>query len=151
MKKKKMSSVVFSIAIICSGLLAAQAWAFGPPPPGGVIPPLDALLELDLSDSQKVEVLNIINKYREEEKELNAQLQAAREETEDVIQAEPFDEEKVRLAFRQISPIMEDIMVLKTKIMAELKAVLNSDQLNLLEEKREERFKRMEGGMQLGE
>jgi hypothetical protein len=64
---------------------------------------------------------------------------------------EPFDEEKVRQAFQQISPLLEEAIVLKAKLMAEIKPVLNPDQLALLKQRRSEHPERMKKKMQFRE
>jgi len=151
MKKSKKLTVVFGLAILISGVLAVQAGAFGPPHRKGGIINLRFLMELDLSDSQKAEVRNIINKYREEEKNIQDQLMEAKENSRDVIHAGTFDEEKVRQAFQQISPIMEDMMILRARFMAELRPLLNPGQLELLKKKRANHSERMKRGAQFRE
>ncbi len=148
MKKIKVVIFVFSLTIILSGAPAMQAGAFGSHSHGGGMCPLKMLTALDLTDDQKAEVRNILIKYREEQKEIRDRLHKARAEVAEVIHAEPFNEVNIREAIRQISPMMEDMMVLKAKIMAELKTLLNPDQLEFIEKERDEHVKRMGKGMQ---
>lgn len=151
MIKYRILTVVFGLAILIAGTVAVKANAFGPSHHKGGCLGLRALMDLDLSDSQKVDVRAIIGKYREQGKEIREQLLKAKEEAMKRIEVEPFDEEKVRQAFRQISPLLEDAMVLKAKFMAELRPELNPDQLELLKEKRSERSGRMKKDMQFRE
>jgi len=149
--KYKILTVILGLAILFAGTLAVEANAFGPPHHRGGCLGLRALMDLDLSDAQRAEVRTIIGKYREEGKDVRDQLLEAKEKSMDVIEAESFDEEKVRQAFRQISPLLEDAMVLKAKFMAELRPVLNSDQLELLKQKKSERSGRMKKDIQFRE
>jgi Spy/CpxP family protein refolding chaperone len=52
------------------------------------------------------------------------------------MQADPFDEDAARKAFRQVSALREDRFVLKAKMMGELKALLTAEQRELLKEKK---------------
>ncbi len=151
MKNCKMLTVVFCLAVLFFGIPAVIANAFGPPLHKGGGLGLRTLMELDLSDSQKAEVSNLIDKYRETGEQLRDQLLEAKEASMDVILAEPFDEEKVRQAFQEISPLLEEMMVLKASFMAELRQVLNPEQQELLEEKRAELSERVRDNMQLRE
>ncbi len=144
--KKKLFAVVFILAILGSGLLTVQAGAFGPHHGGGMLH-LKALMALDLSNAQKAEVKSIFDTFKGEEKEIRDQLLEAKKGIREVIHAEGFDEENARLAFRQLSINMEDMLVLKAKIMVEIKKVLSSDQLDSLEENIHGHMKNMEKGM----
>ncbi|NIV92360.1 hypothetical protein GWN42_06035, partial [candidate division KSB1 bacterium] len=54
-----------------------------------------------------------------------------------------FDENEIRNAYRQAAPIKEELLVMGAKMMAEMKAVLTPEQLQLLEERKAERFEEM--------
>ncbi len=151
MKKHRILTVISGLAILVSGTLAVKAIAFGPHHSKGGCLGLRALMDLDLSGSQKAEVRGIIGKYREKGKQIRDQLLEAKEKSMDVIEAEPFDEEKIRQAFQQISPLLEEGMVLKAKLMAELRPVLSPDQLELLKQKKAEHSGRMKKDMHFRE
>ncbi len=138
MKRNKMLTLVFGLAILFSGMLVVQAGAFGPRHHKGALIGLRALMELDLTDAQKVEVADIIEKYRDEEKEIVTQLKDARENLKNVVQADLFNEQDVRQAFQQMSPKIEDMTVLRAKFMNELKKVLTPEQLEKMENSRKE-------------
>lgn len=151
MNKHKVLTVVVGIAIMIGGMVIIKANAFGPPHHGGGGLGFKTLMELDLSDSQKAAVRNIVGKYREQGEPIRDQLLEAKENTRDVVEAEPFDEENVRQAFKEILPLLEEAMVLKTKCMVELRSILNPDQLELLKEKRAEVAEKMKKGMRFRE
>ena len=136
MKTYKFMIVACCLVILIGGVMIIKANAFGPHHPGGGFPGLRVLMELDLSDAQKSEVRAIISKYREDGKEIRGQLREAREMTMDVMHDEPFVEEKVRQAFQQVSPLLEEGMVMRARLMAEIRSLLNPDQLESLKEKR---------------
>ncbi len=144
--KNKLFAVVFILAILVSGLLTVQAGAFGPHHGGGMLH-LKALMALDLSNSQKAEVKNIFDTYKDEGKEIRDRVMETKKGVREVMHSVTFDEENARLAFRQLSTNMEDMLVLKARIMVEIKKVLNPDQLNSLEENMQGRMKDMEENM----
>jgi Spy/CpxP family protein refolding chaperone len=152
MKKSKMLAVVLGMAMLFSGMLAANVEAFGPHKHGGGCLGLRTLRALGLSDAQKADLADIIDKYREQGKAIRDQLSAVRESSIEEIQALPFDdgyEQKVRQVFQdQIAQPLEDMMVLKSKFMAEFRMLLSDEQLEILEERRSELSKRREEDMQ---
>lgn len=88
--------------------------------------------ELDLSEEQKVQVEAIIDKYEDDKDSLVESLKEAREKVSEVIFAEEFNEAAVRAAIGEVSPIMEELVVLHAKIIAELRTVLTPEQIGYL-------------------
>lgn len=147
MKASKKLTVLLTLTIIFSSALVVRAGNFGHMEKGFF--GLRTLMQLDLTDTQKAEVSTIINKYREERKNMSLQLPEAKEQLGSAIHAENFSEENVRQAHRNVSSIMENLVVLRAKFMAELKPVLTSDQLKVLKEKRAEASEKMKERRQL--
>ncbi len=147
MKKNKMLTLVFGLAILFSGVPVVQAGDFGPMHHKGGLPGLRALMELDLTDAQKTGVSDIIVKYRAEETGIRTQLKNARENLMNVVHADVFNEQDVRQAFQQMSPLIEDMTVLGAKFMDELKNVLNPEQLEEMKKCRKEFSGKMGKGM----
>jgi Spy/CpxP family protein refolding chaperone len=151
MSKLKVVSFVFAAAAIVSSAILVQADPFGPGhPPDGPMFPLKMLVSLNLSASQKTEVGEIINRYRDRQEVLHAQLMEANERVQNIINAEALNEEEVRLSFRETSPLMEEVVVLQAKMMSEIKALLNPDQLESLKEIQKEHTTRMQVHRQWG-
>ena len=88
--------------------------------------------ELDLSEEQKVQVEAIIDKYEDDKDSLVESLKEAREKVSEVIFAEEFNEAAVRAAIGEVSPMMEELVVLHAKIIAELRTVLTPEQIGYL-------------------
>ena len=88
--------------------------------------------DLDLSEEQKVQVEAIIDKYEDDKDSLVESLKEAREKVSEVIFAEEFNEAAVRAAIGEVSPIMEELVVLHAKIIAELRTVLTPEQIGYL-------------------
>lgn len=141
MKVSKKLTVLLTLTIMFSSALVVRAGNFGHMEKGFF--GLRTLMQLDLTDAQKAEVRTIIDKYQEQRKNINLQLRDAKEQLLSAIHAEKFNEENVRQAHGNLSAIMEDLVVLKTKLMSEVKPVLTADQLKVLEEKRAEAPKKM--------
>ncbi len=95
---------------------------------GGIT--LKKLISMDLSDVQKKEVANILAAYRDDSHRMADQLMATKKAFSDTVSPKKTsDESAVRQSFKQMSAIMENLVVQKTKIMAELKPILSQDQL----------------------
>ncbi|MBC2716189.1 MAG: hypothetical protein HF978_12850 [Desulfobacteraceae bacterium] len=98
---------------------------------GGIT--LKKLMHMDLSDGQKKDVANILAAYRDDSRKMADQLMEAKKAFFETISSKKaYDESAVRQSFKQMSAIMENLVVLKTKIMSELKPVLSKDQLKNL-------------------
>jgi Spy/CpxP family protein refolding chaperone len=95
---------------------------------GGIT--LKKLMRMDLSDDQKKEAANILAAHRDDSRKMADQLMEAQKAFSDTISSDKAsDESTVRQAFRQMSALMENLVVQKTKIMVELKPILSQDQL----------------------
>lgn len=144
---KQLTAMVITLTIMFAGVLTVEtghtAQNHAMPGVGGGFVGLKTLIQLDLSDTQKVAIGNLLTKYRDQGENLRAQVREARERLRSATHAEKFNEENVRQAYQQMTPLMEERVVLKAKFMAELKSVLNSDQLAFLEDKRGERAEKM--------
>jgi Spy/CpxP family protein refolding chaperone len=129
---------VAATAGIFPGHNRRRAWGFR-------VPGLKTFIELNLSDSQKSQVLDILEKYQRERQDTLDSLLEARKYLSTVIHAVEFNEENVRKAYRKVSPIEEDLFVLRAKMMVELRAMLNPEQIELLRERRAQRTEKMRG------
>jgi Spy/CpxP family protein refolding chaperone len=68
-----------------------------------------------------------------------------RETMFDAIFAEEFNEEKVREAFRESSEAREDMAVQKAKMIAEIKTILDPEQVELLMERKTQIMEKRRG------
>jgi len=152
MKTKRNLVVGLAVAVVLGGALVAAAGVFpGHHRRGGLgvgVMGLKTLIELNLSDSQKNQVLEILDRYQQERRDTAERLLDARKDLATAAHAEEFDENDIRRAFRQASSIQEELFVLRTKMMVELKAVLNSEQIELLRDRRSQRTEKMRGSLE---
>lgn len=96
---------------------------------------LKQLMAIDLTDDQKTKVANVLATHLEKSRQLEDSLADARRSLFDILHSEKAgDEAAVRQAFGQMSGILENQIVLKTKIIAKLTPVLNRKQLMELTE-----------------
>jgi Spy/CpxP family protein refolding chaperone len=145
--------MLLTLVIVLAGAVATTAGVF----PGhhrrgarGFWPPgLKTFIELNLSDSQRSQVLNILEKYQRERQDTLDSLREARKHLSTVIHAEAFNEDNVRKAYRKISSMEEELFVLRAKMMAELRAVLNPEQIELLRERRAQRTEKMRNRLEI--
>lgn len=82
-----------------------------------------------------------MEKYENERESLGE----ARESLIKVLKTEQFNEDEIRNALRRAAPIREELLVMRVKMMAELKTVLTPEQLQLLEERKAQRIERLKG------
>lgn len=147
MKSKKILVVGIAVMMVFAGALAAMAGDFPSRHPrhgfGHGFFGLKAMLELKLSDSQQTQVLEIIGRYENEMKNNRNSIWEARKSLMAAMHAEAFNEEQLRTAFKQLSSIREESIVSTGKMMNELKAVLTSEQMALLKERKSQRMERI--------
>ena len=145
MHLRKALTVMVAFSMVYALALAAEARPFGPNR-GGIRPDLGGLkafLQLKLSDSQQMQMMNILNKYQTDRESLRNSIMEARKNLSAVLRAEKFNNEHARKAFREASVVREEMFVLKAKMMAELKAVLTPEQREFLKDRRTQRMGRL--------
>ena len=147
MKLSKALIGVLFLTTFFAGAVAVEAGRFGRHHrPSGMMGSefrtLKAIIQLDLSDSQKSKITSIIEKYENERAGLKESLREARKNLTRVLEAEPADEAQIRSALRREAPIREKLFVQRVKMAAELKTVLSPEQLQLLEQGKAHRLKR---------
>lgn len=145
--KSKVLIAALALTIVFAGAFAVDAMHFGRHSGlkgvvGSRILGLKTLIQLNLSDSQKSRILSIIEKYENDIESAKNNLREARHNIRAAMQAGEFNENAIRNAHRQAAPIKEELLVLGAKMKAEMKTVLTSEQLQLLEERKAERIER---------
>jgi Spy/CpxP family protein refolding chaperone len=144
MKHSKFLTLTLAIAIIFAGVVPAIAGGFdgmgrghwGRPGIAG----LKTFLNLNLTDAQKSKLLNILDKYQTERKNVVRDSFEARRNLIEALHSEPFNEVNVRAAFERLSSIKEDSFILRVRMRSEMKTVLTSDQIALLQKRHKENF-----------
>jgi len=107
---------------------------------------MNMFMDLNLSDAQKDQVQAIITKYRDQREDMRDEFrQTMRETMFDAIFAEKFNEENVRQAFRKSSEAREDMVVQKAKMFAEIKTILDPEQIELLKERKTRMIEKRRG------
>jgi Spy/CpxP family protein refolding chaperone len=147
MKFNKALVGVLFLTIFFTGAVAVEAGRFGRHHhPSGIMGPefrgLKTIIQLDLSDSQKLKIMSIIEKYENERASLKESLREARKNLTRVLETEQADEDQIRSALRRAAPIREELFVKKVKMAAELKTVLTPEQFQLLEQRKAHRIGR---------
>ena len=156
MKSKKMIGlviagiVVIAGTLILTGTLLATGGDFSKCLSGfgmhrGMMG-MNMFMDLNLSDVQKNQVQAIITKYRDQRENAADELHKTMRETMlNAIFTENFDEGKVRVAFRESSLAREDMVVQKAKMIAEIKTILDPEQLELLKERKTQMMEKGRG------
>jgi protein CpxP len=108
---------------------------------------MNMFMNLNLSDTQKDQMQAIITNHQDQMENTVAELrQTMRETMFNAIFAEEFNEEKIRAAFRETSPAREEMVVQKAKMIAEIKTILDPEQLELLKERKTQMMENRRSG-----
>lgn len=146
MRRSKVLATVCILALSITVALAAQARPFGGGQKGhgpGGFHGMRLLMALGLSSDQKQAVADIIKKYEQDQDKARESMQERRLPIAALMTADEFNEAAIRQTFQESSAIMEEVVVLRARMYAEIKSVLDADQLEQLagmEQKREERM-----------
>ena len=143
---KPWTAIIFGVIGMVAIPLFVQAGAFGRPMHRGGghgLMGMKTLLELNLSDSQRSELLGIIEKYRGEREKLRDRMRETGKNLRAAMGADEFNESRVREAYRKSSSVREEMFVLRAKMMDDIKKVLTDEQRAKLEEKRKQRIEKM--------
>ncbi|MEJ2430859.1 MAG: periplasmic heavy metal sensor [Deltaproteobacteria bacterium] len=99
-----------------------------------------AIIISESETEQQSQILAILEKYDNQRQSLKGNLREARRNLARVLQAEQPDVDEIRNALSQAAPFKEELLVMRVKMMAELKTVLTPEQLQLLKERKSHRF-----------
>ena len=141
-----MLTTICILALSVTMALAAQDGEFGGGRRGhvpGGFHGFPALRQLDLSAPQKQAVSDIFKKYADDRHQAREGVQAARQRMAALMTADTFDEAAIRQRFQETAAAMEEAVVLRARMFAEIKGVLNPDQLKELAEREHNRQERM--------
>lgn len=150
MKRKAViaAAIAISVVLVLAVAVHARPFASGFRHGGAGIDGLKALLELNLTEDQRVQLVTILNKYEQQREDLRHDAMGAGLNVAKVLRAESFDEERARKAFREASSVREEMFVMRAKMMSEIKTVLTPEQFKLLQEKRKQGRDRVRERMQ---
>jgi Spy/CpxP family protein refolding chaperone len=140
MKKQKILVIMLSMFMVLIGGMPALAQMYGM---GSGPGPLRALMALDLTDAQKTQIAEIMAETKTDREAARQKREEVRNILAPVFKAETFNEENVRAAFRQASALMEDSMVMRVRVVNQIRALLTDEQLLLVKEKMENGMERM--------
>jgi len=136
MKLTKIFTVTLALTIIFAGVHLAEAMNGGHR--GGGLFALKKLLELNLSESQKSQILGIYGKY--DLKSAWSNLRDAQKNLRTALQATSLDEATyingVTTAYSQVAPLRQQLFLMKAQMMYEIKSVLTPQQIQLLQQHR---------------
>lgn len=126
--KRTVAAIPLILALLATGLWAAQA-APCHNGPKNCIPPM--FEKLNLTESQKADLVKIMDKYRGSEDKIRDDASAARANLHQAMLNGK--EDAVRQAYRNLAKIEEEQTVVRFKIMSELKPLLSPEQLKCLQ------------------
>lgn len=146
MNRNKALTLLGTLAIIlCIALPAEAAGPYrargmGGPAAGDRLTGLRTLLQLDLSETQRTEIMKILDQYEVQLEGIRKRSFRAGKDLRKALRAEPNNEENLRTAYRALSSVREEHLVLGARMAAELKEVLTPEQRALLKTQRGQRL-----------
>lgn len=97
---------------------------------------METFLELLLSDAQQINLISILNRYRDDRKDYRNNMLKLKKGLSTILNAEEYNEEEVRKAFQKTSAIREEMFLWQQKMLFELKSILTVEQLQVLKKYR---------------
>ena len=150
MKSRNVLKVFFAVLMVFVFASSAEAGVLDTGPghreAGGPWGALQTFLALKLTEAQQEQMQVIMAKYQGQERDLRTKMRETGRNTWVELNAAPFNEESARSAFKKASALREDMFILRAKMRAEMKSLLTAEQLNLLQERRAQRFRAFEHG-----
>jgi Spy/CpxP family protein refolding chaperone len=152
MKRSKFLTLTLAVVVIFAGAVPAIAGGFGEKGhnqwerPG--LAGLKTFLKLDLTDSQRSQLVNIIDNFEAQRRNGAHNFIEARRNLFKAMHSEKFDEANLRKAYSDLSSVKEDAFVLRARMTSEMKAVLTPEQLSMLQKLHRGRFERTKHPME---
>jgi Spy/CpxP family protein refolding chaperone len=104
---------------------------------------LKSFLELNLTNDQRMKLMDVITKYQEQQRNLIERMRGEGRGLIRDLRSEEFNEEAARLAYRKASSFREDAFILKLKMMHDIKSLLTEEQQKMLQERKLQRRDKM--------
>jgi Spy/CpxP family protein refolding chaperone len=104
---------------------------------------LGELRSLGLTDAQRMQVRALMRESRELGETLREQFQQAQRARRDVLSAVPVNEELIRSTMETLADVQVEITIGLARLRADLRALLTSEQVQAMEDRREERTEGM--------
>lgn len=146
MKFTKFLTLTLAVVVIFAGAVPAIAGGFNSMGPRHWERPgfagLKTFLKLDLTNAQRSQLLKIIDKYQAERRNNAHRFFEARRDLFNAMHSEKFDEVRIRKAFEQLSSLEENRVIMRAKMISEMKGVLTPGQLSLLQKRHRGSFER---------
>lgn len=143
MVRKQLTILGLAALLVLAGSMTALAEKFGGNEHHKGRCFLNTIRSLDLSETQKTRVAEIVSSYQNDMDAAHKSTDGIRHKLHDAMIKEPFDESaenKLRLVFKAASLIKEDIVVLRAKMMNEIRGTLTAEQQKMLSKMHEERM-----------
>jgi Spy/CpxP family protein refolding chaperone len=144
-RKMTIRTIFIGVLLLAAAFGAQRADAFGREGHGGQgggWGRLEMLMHLDLTPEQKTQLREILPAYRAEIEGLRDALHVKRQQMQSLVAADHLDEAAVRQTFREMAPLMEEMAVLRGRLRHDIKAVLTSEQVAAVQDRRLNREKR---------
>jgi len=135
MRFNRTLSVSLVLTVIIAGALATQALSFGGHRHGGGLFGLKRVLELNLSDSQRSQIMSIFGKY--DLKSVGSNLWQARKDLRTALSQATTEDSIdgiVSAYLTKVAPLQQQMLSMRAKMVYEIKAVLTPDQLQMLQQ-----------------
>jgi Spy/CpxP family protein refolding chaperone len=143
--KKKGITILVVLTLLVVGLACmadAGHWGrFGMKPTDMFMFRMDMLAdELDITDAQREDIKSIIDEKRPEYKPLVEDLMSKKQALQELVLAEPVDEEAIRQASLEIGAKIAQLSIMASEAVREVRFILSPEQLQKLTELRRKKM-----------
>jgi periplasmic protein CpxP/Spy len=120
-----MKKFIFSLSMLL--LLTANSYA---QPAANFKPPFKEIMKivLKLTPEQETQITEIFKRNKKAIQSKGAELMSAQVVLKSAVFSEPYDENQVRAASKEVAAVQEEIIVHQSKIEAKVSQVLNAEQ-----------------------
>lgn len=137
MKRNIKLAMALAVSMIFALSVTAYAGKHGKGGPHGKGGMMGFPFLQSLSEDQKPKVAEIFAKYKDEMDQRRDASAAAMEKVADAVHADTFNEADIRQAFKEASAAKEEMVVLRAKILSEIKPLLTPEQIAKMKERKE--------------
>ncbi|MBF0497561.1 MAG: Spy/CpxP family protein refolding chaperone [Deltaproteobacteria bacterium] len=136
---KRALIIFFVLALVLVGAVSGAS-AYGGSRHGHSAGILGLLTQLNLTDAQKQTIATILKSNQNQSQTLRANLKTAKQNLRTAINTPNATEAAIRTAYKPVAAAVEELIVNRAQVMAQVKKVLTPDQLTQLAQIKQDRL-----------
>jgi protein CpxP len=136
------AAIVGPSSLYAQGRGVGRGPGFGHGPDAAIL--MLPLRQLDLTDAQRTQVRQLMERHRSDAFPLVERLRTAADAQRQAMEAAPVDEARIRTAVEQVAQVQADLAVQRARLQSEILSVLTPEQQQRLQQLRAEQKARMQ-------